>query len=129
MLPAVLPYTLLIRWGAVLAFVLLLVGAGFKCGNDRGQAKLEAKSHELMVCGFDRDALADAMNQANAIADRAKRDAAAQAVYAVEAVRQADRDRAAYESKLQGVDAALDRAKRTPTCRAQLEAESCADFH
>lgn len=124
-----LPYTLLFRWGAILAFVLLLVGAGFKCGNDRGAAKLEAKAHELMVCGFDRDALADAMNEANAIADRAKRDAAAQAVYAVEAVRQADKDRAKYETALGSVEDALERAKRTPTCRAQLEAESCASFN
>lgn len=124
-----LPYTLLMRWGAILAFVLLLVGAGFKCGNDRGQAKLEAKAHELMVCGFDRDALADAMNAANAIADQAKRDAAAQAVYAVEAVKQADKDRAKYETALGSVEDALERAKRTPTCRAQLEAESCASFN
>lgn len=124
-----LPYTLLLRWGAILAFVLLLVGAGFKCGNDHGEAKLEAKAHELMVCGFDRDALADAMNQANAAADRAKRDAAAQAVYAVEAVRQADKDRAAYETKLGSVEDALERAKRTPVCRAQMEAELCVELH
>lgn len=124
-----LPYTLLFRWGAILVFVLLLVGAGFKCGNDRGQAKLEAKAHALMVCGFDRDALAQALGEVNAIADQAKRDAAAQAVYAVEAVKQADKDRAAYDKKLDSVSDALERAKRTPVCRAQLEEVSCAEFH
>lgn len=124
-----LPYTLLIRWGAILTFVLLLVGAGFKCGTARGEAKLEAKAHDLMVCGFDRDAMAQALGEVNAIADRAKRDAAAQAVYAVEAVRQADKDRATFDKKLGSVEDALERAKRTPVCRAQLEAQSCAAFN
>lgn len=112
---------------AIALAVSMFGGCRWQAHNDA--SNLEAKAHELMVCGFDRDALADAMNQANAIADQAKRDAAAQAVYAVEAVKQADKDRAKYETALGSVEDALERAKRTPTCRAQLEAESCASFN
>jgi hypothetical protein len=65
----------------------------------------------------------------NAIADQAKRDAAAQAVYAVEAVKQADKDRAKYETALGSVEDALERAKRSPTCRAQLEQTLCVELY
>lgn len=127
MIPSVIhPYALLIRWGAVLVFVLLILGAGFKCGRENGARKAADAEHKALICGFDRDTLADALNQVNAIADQAKYEAAAQAALAADAVEQAGNAGKAYERDLESAADALERAKRTPECRAQLEAPLCA---
>lgn len=116
-------------WAAqVLALAIAVFGGCQWQGNREEQTRANL-NHEIAVLENDVGLLSVTLNDVNAVADRAKRDAAAQAVYAVEAVRQADKDRAKYEAALGSVEDALERAKRTPTCRAQLEAESCADFH
>ena len=122
------PYLVWIKAGAALAIALALVGFGWKYGSDRAAAKIERVRTDLVVCAADKNTLADALNQVNAKAEQAKRDAAAQATYAVEAVKQADKDRAKYETKLDSVEAALEKAKRAPVCRAQLEAPLCIDL-
>lgn len=127
MIPNVIqPYTLLIRWGAVLVFVLLLVGAGFKCGRQSGARKAADAEHKAVICGFDRDTLAEALNQVNAEADQAKRDALALANKAADAVKAADKAEEAYERDLAEAERELQRAGKTPACRAQLEAPLCA---
>lgn len=116
-------------WAAqVLALAIAVFGGCQWQGNREEQTRANL-NNEIAVLENDVGLLSVTLNDVNAVADRAKRDAAAQAVYAVEAVRQADKDRAKYEAALGSVEDALERAKRTPTCRAQLEAESCADFH
>ena len=122
------PYVQGFRICGLVLCVLLLLAAGFKCGRDRGEVKLERAHTDLVICAADKNTLADALNQVNAKAEQAKRDAAAQAQYAVQAVRQADKDRAAYEAKLGSVESALERAKRQPICRAQLEADLCVSL-
>lgn len=122
------PYVQGFRICGLALCVLLLLAAGFKCGKDRGEVKLERAHTDLVICAADKNTLADALNQVNARAEQAKRDAAAQAQYAVQAVRQADKDRATYEAKLGSVESALERAKRQPICRAQLEADLCVSL-
>lgn len=129
MIPTVLPWTLIFRWGGAAVFVLLLLGAGFKCGVDRGDAKLEKANHELMVCGYDRNSLAEALNEVNAKAEQAKRDAAAQADLSAQLVELAKRDRKAYDAQMDAANEELEEARRSPTCRAQLEQALCASLH
>ncbi len=112
----------------VLACVVLSVavfgGCRWQARNDAG--KLEAKAHELMVCQMDRATLADALDQVNAKADQAKREAAIQANKAADAVKAADKAEEAYERDLAEAERELQRAGKTPACRAQLEAPLCA---
>lgn len=129
MIPAVLPYSLLIRWGAAALFVLLLVAGGFKCGKDRGEVKLERLRTDLVICAADKNALADALNQVNAKAEQAKRDAAAQAQYAVQAVRQADKDRAEYDKRVAALGKELADAMKVDSCRIEMEKPLCAPLH
>lgn len=119
------PYLIWIKLGGVALILSVAVAGGCKWQSKIDASNLEAKAHELMVCKMDREALAEALNQVNAHAEQAKRDAAAQASYAVEAVRQADKDRDKYESQLDSVERALETAMRQPVCRAQLEAPLC----
>lgn len=129
MIPAVLPYGLLIRAGAVLAFSALMAAGGFKCGKEWGDKALEAKAHELMVCNYDRGTLSEALNEINAMADQAKREAKAQAELTAAAVELSKKDRKAYDRQLGAVADELEEARRSPTCRAQLEAIACAPLH
>jgi hypothetical protein len=123
------PYLMWIKAGAALLIASAIFAGGCRVQANRDASKLEAKAHELMVCQFDRGALADALNAVNARAEQARRDAAAQAEHAAEAVRQADKDRAAYEKRIDGIASDLAKAKRAPACRAQLEQPLCVELH
>lgn len=119
------PYLTLIKWGAALLILSVVFWGGCKVQKGRDAGKLDRAGLALVTCSADRNSMADALNAVNANAAQAQRDAADQAKNATAALKQADKDRAAYESRLRGVDAALDRAKRAPACRAQLEAPLC----
>lgn len=128
MIPVLQPYIQGLRICGAALVVLLLLAGGFACGKKSGEVKLERTRTDLVICAADKNTLADALNDVNARAEQAKRDAAAQAQYAVQAVKQADEDRATYEAKLGSVASALERAKRQPICRAQLEADLCVSL-
>lgn len=123
------PYVQGFRICGLALCVLLLLAAGFKCGRDRGEVKLERAHTDLVICAADKNTLADALNQVNAKAEQAKRDAAAQAQYAVQAVRQADKDRAAYDKRVAELGMELAEAMGKPSCRIEMEKPLCAPLH
>lgn len=130
MIPNVLqPYALAIRWIVLLVFVLLLLAAGFKCGKNRGEVKLERAHTDLVICAADKNTLADALNDVNARAEQAKRDAADQRKNAVTAINQADKDRAAYEQRVKALGKELADAMQKPSCRIEMEKPLCAPLH
>jgi hypothetical protein len=121
--------SLIIGLGVAAALLLGVWFHGRATGINRGEAKLEAKANQLMGCEIVGSTLAAALNEVNARAEQAKRDAAAQAEYAAQAVRQADKDRAEYEKRIDGIVSDLTKAKRAPACRAQLEQPLCVELH
>ncbi len=122
------PYVGLLKVAGVALIFCVSVFGGCRWQASHDAGKLATKDAAMAVYAADIAALSNALNEVNAAADQAKRDAAAQAAYAVQAVRQADRDREAYDKKLEGVTDALERAKREPVCRAQLETPLCVEL-
>lgn len=97
-------------------------GHGIEAERKRGETALE-------VCAADRATLSTSLDEVNARAALAKQAEAQQQARADEAVAGAQHDAKAYEARIADVGSELDQAKRQPTCRAQLEAELCADLH
>jgi len=109
----------LCAFGAVLLVLYL-----WASGNG---AEAERKRNEVTMatCEADRATMAQTLHEANAIAFTQKQGAAEQALRADHAVKAAEVDRAEYQAYIGRLAAELERAKRAPTCRAQLESELC----
>lgn len=129
MIPVLQPYIQGLRICGTVLIVLLLLAGGFKCGKDRSEVKLERLRTDLVICAADKNTLADALNEVNAKAEQAKRDAAAQAANAVQAVRQADKDRAAYDKRVTALGKELADAMKVDSCRIEMEKPLCAPLH
>lgn len=130
MIPNVLqPYALAFRWGGIAVLVALLLAAGFKCGKDRAEVKLERTRTDLVICAADKNTLADALNGINAKSDQAKRDAEDQRKNAVIALRQADKDRTAYDKRVAALGKELAEAMKVNSCRIEMEKPLCAPLH
>jgi len=129
MIPVLQPYIQGLRiCGAVLVVLLLLAG-GFSCGKKRGEVKLERTRTDLVICAADKNTLADALNDVNAKAEQAKRDAEDQRKNAVIAVKQADKDRAAYDKRVTALGKELADAMKVDSCRIEMEKPLCAPLH
>jgi hypothetical protein len=97
-------------------------GHGIEVERKRGETA-------LAVCTADRTTLVTALDEVNARAALAKQAEAQQQARAEKAVAGAKQDAKTYETRIADVGSELEKAKRQPTCRAQLEAELCADLH
>jgi hypothetical protein len=102
----------------LIVFSLMLRHSGAKAERERNAA-------EIATCQADKATLVRSLNQVNAIAFTAKQGEAEQQLKADHAVKAAEVDKADYLAHIENLAKDLKRAKRTPTCRAQLESELC----
>lgn len=119
------PYLLPIKLaaGTVLCALLVKGGCAWQAKLDEATiAKAQARITSLETSLSDHVALYDRMN---AKAKQDKVEADAQKALAEQAVQMAERDERDYRSRLALLQADLERAKRDPKCREQLEARLC----
>lgn len=102
----------------LIVFALMLRHSGAEAERERNAA-------EIATCMADRATLVRSLNEVNAIAFTAKQGAAEQALRADHAVKAAEVDKADFLAHIKSISGELNKAKRTPTCRAQLESELC----
>ena len=112
-------FKLCVVGAVVIVFYLWARGNG-------AEAERSRTSTDLAVCQADRATLTTSMDEANAKAAVAKLAEAQQQAKAEEAIAGAKQDAKTYEARIADVAGELERAKRQPTCRTQLEAELCA---
>lgn len=92
------------------------------------EAESKRSADAIAVCEADRATLANTLNEVNAIAFTAKQGAAEMALRADHAVKAAEVDKADYLAHIDVISAELSKAKRTATCRAQLEQPLCIEL-
>ena len=121
-----------------LAYLKLILGAGvccllffggMSCGKASSVQLIASKDRALEAAGRSLSASADALDLVNRRAVEAKVEAQAQALRAEQAVQAAEVDKADYQARIGSISAELEKAKRQPTCRAQLEQPLCVDLH
>lgn len=105
----------------LVVLALLIRNSGVKSERARNQAA-------IAVCEADRATMVNTLNEVNAIAFTAKQGAAEMALRADHAVKAADVDKADYLAHIDAITAELVKAKRTATCRAQLEQPLCIEL-
>lgn len=118
------------------AIGLLLVGLyawGRSHGVDSGEAHNAAliaqKDRALHAAARSLSASADVLDLVNRRAAEAKVEAQAQALRAEQAVQAAEADKADYQARIGSIGEELARARRAPTCKAQLEQTVCVPLH
>lgn len=121
-----------------LAYLKLILGAavccllffgGMSCGKASSVKLIAGKDRALEAAGLSLAASAEALDLVNRRAAEAQIEAAAQAKAAEEAVDGAKGDAVVYEQRISGIAEELARARRTPTCKAQLEQTVCVPLH
>ena len=117
------------------AIGLLLVGLyawGRSHGVDSGKAHNAAlivqKDRALNAAARSLKASADVLDLVNRRTAEAKVEAMAQALRADQAVKAAEVDKADYQARIGSIGEELARARRAPTCKAQLEQKLCLDL-
>ena len=120
-----------------LAYLKLILGAGvccllffggMSCGKASSVQLIASKDRALEAAARSLKASADALDLVNRRAAEAKVEAQAQALRAQQAVQAAEVDKADYQARIGSIGAELEKAKRQPTCRAQLEMPLCASL-
>ncbi len=120
-----------------LAYLKLILGAGvccllffggMSCGKASSVQLIASKDRALEAAARSLKASADALDLVNRQAAEAKVEAQAQALRAQRAVQAAEVDKADYQARIGSIGAELEKAKRQPTCRAQLEMPLCASL-
>lgn len=120
-----------------LAYLKVILGAGLACllffgGMSCGKASsvklIAEKDRALEAAARSLTASADVLDLVNRRAAEAKVEAVAQALAAEKAVNGAKQDADLYERRIGSIAAELEKAKRQPSCRAQLEAPLCASL-
>jgi hypothetical protein len=107
----------------------LLFFGGMSCGKASSVKLIAEKDRALEAAARSLTASADVLDLVNRRAAEAKVEAVAQALAAERAVKGAKQDAATYEARIGSIAAELEKAKRQPTCRAQLEQPLCVDLH
>lgn len=120
------PYFLAIKIGAACVVLSVVFFGGCRAQASRDATKLADRDATIAVLVQDKNFLADALNQVNAKADQAKREAKAQQDRADAAVKAAAKGAKDYERDLADAERALLKAGKTPQCRALLETPLCA---
>jgi hypothetical protein len=116
-------------WGLAALSLALSMFSGCRWQASIDAGKVDQANDALTLCDSDRRALNAALVEVNTAARRAKREAEAQAALAAEAVEQAERLAAARDTQIRQAEKELDKAKRDPGCKAQLEAPLCTVLH
>lgn len=120
-----------------LAYLKLILGAGLACllffgGMSCGKASsvklIAEKDRALEAAARSLTASADVLDLVNRRAAEAQVEAVAQALRAQQAVQAAEVDKADYQARIGSIGAELEKAKRQPSCRAQLEMPLCASL-
>ena len=104
-------------------------GHGVESGRAHNAALIAQKDRALNAAARSLSASADVLDLVNRRAAEAKVEAQAQALRAQQAVQAAEVDKADYQARIGSISAELEKAKRQPTCRAQLEQPLCVDLH
>lgn len=104
-------------------------GHGVESGRAHNAALIAQKDRALTAAARSLSASADVLDLVNRRAAQAKVEAEAQAKAAEKAVAGAKQDAKTYEARIGDIAAELAKAKRQPTCRAQLEQPLCVDLH
>ena len=121
-----------------LAYLKLILGAGLCCllffgGMSCGKASsvklIAGKDRALEAAGRSLKASANMLDLVNRRAAEAKVEAQAQALRAQQAVQAAEVDKADYRARIGSIAEDLARARRAPTCKAQLEQTVCVPLH
>lgn len=121
-----------------LAYLKLILGAGvccllffggMSCGKASSVQLIASKDRALEAAARSLKASADALDLVNRQAAEAKVEAQAQALRAQQAVQAAEVDKADYQARIGSIGEELARARRAPTCKAQLEQTVCVPLH
>lgn len=121
-----------------LAYLKLILGAGvccllffggMSCGNASSVQLIAGKDRALEAAGRSLKASAEVLELVNRRAAEAKVEAQAQALRAQQAVQAAEVDKADYQARIGSIAEDLARARRAPTCKAQLEQTVCVPLH
>lgn len=120
-----------------LAYLKVILGAGLACllffgGMSCGKASsvklIAEKDRALEAAARSLTASAVVLDLVNRRAEEAQVEAVAQALRAQQAVQAAEVDKADYQARIGSIGAELEKAKRQPSCRAQLEMPLCASL-
>lgn len=103
-------------------------GHGVESGRAHNAALIAQKDRALHAAARSLSASADVLDLVNRRAAEAKVEAQAQALRAQQAVQAAEVDKADYQARIGSIGEELEKAKRQPTCRAQLEMPLCASL-
>ena len=121
-----------------LAYLKLILGAGvccllffggMSCGRASSVQLVASKDRALEAAARSLSASADVLDLVNRRAAEAKVEAQAQALRAEQAVQAAEVDKADYQARIGSIGEELARARRAPTCKAQLEQTVCVPLH
>ena len=101
---------------------------GVESGRAHNAALIAQKDRALHAAARSLSASADVLDLVNRRAAEAKVEAQAQALRAEQAVQAAEVDKADYQARIGSIGEELARARRAPTCKAQLEQKLCLDL-
>ncbi len=104
-------------------------GHGVESGRAHNAALIAQKDRALHAAARSLSASADVLDLVNRRAAEAKVEAQAQALRAEQAVQAAEVDKADYQARIGSIGEELARARRAPTCKAQLEQTVCVPLH
>ena len=104
-------------------------GHGVESGRAHNAALIAQKDRALNAAARSLAASADVLDLVNRRAAEAKVEAVAQAKAAEKAVEGAKQDAKTYEARIGDIAEELARARRAPTCKAQLEQSLCVPLH
>jgi hypothetical protein len=107
----------------------LLFFGGMSCGKASSVKLIAEKDRALEAAARSLTAAADVLDLVNRRAAEAKVEAQAQALRAEQAVQAAEVDKADYQARIGSIAEELARARRAPTCKAQLEQTVCVPLH
>ena len=107
----------------------LLFFGGMSCGKASSVQLISSKDRALEAAARSLKASADVLDLVNRRTAEAKVEAQAQALAAERAVDGAARDARVYEERIGDITEELARARRAPTCKAQLEQTVCVPLH
>jgi len=102
-------------------------GCRWQASNDADKIQNAELQRDLYK--IDVSTLSQSLHEINAKADQAKRDAEDQRRNAVIAIKQADKDRAAYDKRVAALGKELADAMKVDSCRIEMEKPLCAPLH
>lgn len=116
-------------WSACILGIALSVFGGCRWQASNDADKIQNAELQRDLYKIDVSTLSQSLHEINAKADQAKRDAEDQRRNAVIAIKQADKDRAAYDKRVAALGKELADAMKVDSCRIEMEKPLCAPLH